>query len=225
MSDTEDIGSIDNKNVDSDVESVGSDIQQPINNDDLSLEDPDILNDTVDKDADDNALGDDAELDEKKNIDSDIDSDKDINSDKESDNEEQVEYGELLDEDIKDEKCYQKEAKKKKFVVEDKNLIIESNKWNEYTIVEKKNRITGKRMTKYEYCRLIGVRTVQLEKGAPPLIEVPKNIQNHQDIARLELYNKVSPFIIRRPLPGNLLEDWLIEEMEIYVDNVVDKIL
>lgn len=143
-------------------------------------------------------------------------SDKEPEAEKseEEDNQDNIDYEEQ--QESKDEKCFQKYAKKAPYDIEDKNLVIEANKWNSFTIVKKKDRITGKQMTKYEYCRIVGVRAAQIEKGAPPLIEVPKHITNYDDIAKLELVHKLCPFIVRRPLPNNLLEEWEIEELDIW---------
>jgi len=158
------------------------------------------LSDQSDKESDD----------EKSEKDEDEESEKEVPD-------EEINYEEQ--EETKDEKCYQKYAKKKKPDIEDKNLTIDPNKWGKYTIVKKKDRITGKQMTKYEYCRIVGVRATQIEKGAPPLIEVPKHITDYEDIAKLELHHKLCPYLVRRPLPNYLLEEWSIDEMTIWQDD------
>lgn len=210
----------------SDNESIFTDEKQTVLLDDEELnknydEKEDVKNNIKNEDED-NVLSDEEKTDEESDVNS-IKSDDD-DSDKEEQTDDELEYinNEQLD---SDEKCYQKDAKRKKFYVEDKNLIISQNKWYNYTIVKKENRITGKKMTKYEHARIIGVRSVQLEKGAPALIEIPKNVNSYVDVAKLELYNKLTPFIIRRPLPNNYLEDWDIREMDIYIDTVNEDIL
>ena len=52
--------------------------------------------------------------------------------------------------------------------------------------------------TKYEKARIIGARALQLAYGAPPLIEVPKEVTNPLDLAELEFEKGVIPITIIR---------------------------
>ena len=69
-------------------------------------------------------------------------------------------------------------------------------------------------MTKYERARILGQRAKQIESGAKPLVKVPDNIVDGHIIADLELQQKRSPFIIRRPIPGGAFEYWNIRDLE-----------
>jgi len=131
------------------------------------------------------------------------------------DNIDDLNIGDLdLNVEIKEEDCYQKSLKKKSIIIEDKALAPSAKKWGKYNIVDTENRITGARMTTYEYIKALGVRTSQFQLGAPSRIEVPRDL-DYEALAALELKNKATPFIVMRPLPGNLVERWYIRELEI----------
>ena len=70
-------------------------------------------------------------------------------------------------------------------------------------------------LTKYEYTRIIGQRSKQIEEGALPFIKVDENIIDPYFIAKKELENKKLPFIIKRPLPCSGFEYWHLEDLEI----------
>ena len=70
-------------------------------------------------------------------------------------------------------------------------------------------------LTKYEYTRVIGQRSKQLESGAIPFVQTSGNIMDNDAIARMELEQKKLPFIIRRPLPGGGFEYWKLEDLEL----------
>jgi DNA-directed RNA polymerase I, II, and III subunit RPABC2 len=70
-------------------------------------------------------------------------------------------------------------------------------------------------LTKYEKARVLGVRCKQISNGADPFIEVPPNMINGMLIAEKELYEKVLPFIIRRPLPNGGSEYWHMSDLEL----------
>ena len=69
-------------------------------------------------------------------------------------------------------------------------------------------------LTKYEYTRVLGQRTRQLNQGVPPNIEVSENIVDNSIVAKMELDSKRIPFIIRRPLPGGGTEFWKLKDLE-----------
>lgn len=70
-------------------------------------------------------------------------------------------------------------------------------------------------ISKYEYARIIGIRSKQLNNGADPFIEVDRNIIDGFTIAKLEMDAKKIPFIISRPLPNGSREYWKIEDLEL----------
>ena len=83
----------------------------------------------------------------------------------------------------------------------------------------KKNMYTGEKitrpvLTKFEYTRIIGERTAQLQQGAEPMIDLKNhNISHSREIAELELDQKKIPLIIRRFLPDGNHEDWRLSEL------------
>ena len=97
------------------------------------------------------------------------------------------------------------------------NLVYEYEDDKPPTQVSNEDRITLNRITKYELVRILGIRAKQISVGAKVLV---KNIQAETpiEIAIYELQNKMTPFIIKRPLPNNTFELWNINEMEIDID-------
>ncbi len=79
----------------------------------------------------------------------------------------------------------------------------------------KSAHVTIPLLTKYERARIIGMRTVQLNNGAAPLIEVPDTLLDNVIIAEKELAAKKIPFILCRPLPDGRKEYWKLEDLEI----------
>lgn len=80
--------------------------------------------------------------------------------------------------------------------------------------VPDEDRITLNKLTKYEIVRILGIRAKQISVGAKVLI---KNIDGKSpiEIAIYELKHKMTPFIIKRPLPNNTYELWKIKELDI----------
>ena len=78
---------------------------------------------------------------------------------------------------------------------------------------EIQEKISTKRMTKYEFVRLIGTRVQQLTKDAKPMI---KNTQGltHYEIAELEIKHNVIPIKIKRYLPNGTFEIWKVSELD-----------
>tara|TARA_A100001015_G_scaffold309707_1_gene409658 strand:+ start:4030 stop:4875 length:846 start_codon:yes stop_codon:yes gene_type:complete len=72
-------------------------------------------------------------------------------------------------------------------------------------------------LTKYEYTRVLGQRSKQIEEGALPFIKLNENIIDPYIIAKKELENKKIPFIIKRPLPCSGFEYWHLEDLEILI--------
>lgn len=69
-------------------------------------------------------------------------------------------------------------------------------------------------LTKYEKARIIGTRAEQLERGAPPLVELEQHIIQGRTIAMMEFEQKKIPFIIARPLPNKAVEYWRVSDLE-----------
>jgi DNA-directed RNA polymerase subunit K/omega len=70
-------------------------------------------------------------------------------------------------------------------------------------------------LSKYEKTRILGQRSIQIENGSTPFINVPDNIINSHIIAEMELAQKKIPFIIRRPMFNGGCEYWKIADLEI----------
>ena len=82
------------------------------------------------------------------------------------------------------------------------------------TIIDELHK-TSPWLTKYEYTRIIGQRTKQLNEGVEPFVKVPNNIVENSIIAKMELSEKKIPFIIRRPMPGGGSEFWKLKDLEL----------
>jgi DNA-directed RNA polymerase subunit K/omega len=96
------------------------------------------------------------------------------------------------------------------------NEDIEINNTVEY--VDKKDRISSNRLTKYEMVRILGERTKQLTIGAKPLVKNYGNL-SYEKIAEEEFKKNMIPFKIKRPLPNGKYEIWLIDEL--YKDHLL----
>lgn len=62
--------------------------------------------------------------------------------------------------------------------------------------------IYPKEYTRFEKARVIGARSIQIELGAPVLIDVPEDVSDPIDIATLEFENEAIPMTIVRRLPS-----------------------
>jgi len=82
-------------------------------------------------------------------------------------------------------------------------------------IIDKENRVSKNKMTRYEFVRIIGERTKQLTMGAKPMIKQSKNSEplTYSEIAIEELKLNMTPFKIRRPIKDHY-EIWSIDELD-----------
>ena len=69
------------------------------------------------------------------------------------------------------------------------------------------------RLTRFERARIIGARALQISLGAPVLIEVPENVRDPVDIARMELERRILPITIRRRLPDGSYMDVALQDL------------
>lgn len=81
----------------------------------------------------------------------------------------------------------------------------------------KKTNVSSNIMSKYERTTIIGMRATQFENGAQPLCEIPKDTDNVVDIAKKELEERKTPFIVKRDLDSHV-DYWKIEDMIIHFD-------
>lgn len=75
-------------------------------------------------------------------------------------------------------------------------------------------------MTKYEFDEVIGLRTMHLSKGAPPLVDMPADFKitsNMQlrEVALRELESRRLPYIIKRPMPHGKAEYVRVEDLDL----------
>lgn len=183
--------------------------------------------------------------DDSENLDIDPDDEKDIagdgiynpvegneeleDADEETENEEEgpVEEEEAIEEEVGEEEvgeegeettagetkiCHMKNLNKD-FLVLDED---DSNMYGkmEYKKISKGDRQTDPIMTYYEMVRIIGTRAQQFNYGAEPLVNGLEGMHPAK-MAYIELIAKMTPYIIRRHLPGKLYEDWFLDELEI----------
>jgi len=73
-------------------------------------------------------------------------------------------------------------------------------------------------LSRYEFAKIIGIRTKQLNHGSTPFIDnLDPNIIDGYTIAMKEFKLKKIPFIIKRPLPNGINEYWNVKDLE-YVE-------
>ena len=92
---------------------------------------------------------------------------------------------------------------------------------NKVLTANTKNYRSTPLMTKYEFNQIIGLRTMHLSKGAPPLIELEegeKQIETNimlRRIAERELLQGRLSYIVKRPMPNGKIEYWPIDKLDI----------
>lgn len=62
-------------------------------------------------------------------------------------------------------------------------------------------QIYPKKYTRFEKARVIGARAIQIELGAPVLIDVPEDVSDPIDIASMEFEEEAIPMTIVRRMP------------------------
>ena len=91
-------------------------------------------------------------------------------------------------------------------------LITDVNEiYNTYYTSTRKSRPL---ITKFERAKILSIRAQQIEAGMPVLInpnEIPLNMVDTYEIAKLELKEKKTPIIICRNI-DNVTEYWKIED-------------
>lgn len=73
-------------------------------------------------------------------------------------------------------------------------------------------------LTKYEFDQVIGLRTMQLSKGAVPFVKLPPgfSIKSNMELRKVaidELKQARLPYMIKRPLPSGKAEYWPVDEL------------
>jgi DNA-directed RNA polymerases I, II, and III subunit RPABC2 len=80
--------------------------------------------------------------------------------------------------------------------------------------LNKDERISSNRLTKYEKARLLGTRALQIDNDAPIFVDVDGETSSYE-IALKELMEKKLPLIVERVLPNGDWELWSIDELVI----------
>lgn len=94
-------------------------------------------------------------------------------------------------------------------ILDDSSNVFES---------DTKNYLSLPYLTKYEFDQVIGLRTVQLSNGAPPLVDIPadytvKMNMQLREIAVQELTENKLAMIIKRTLPNGQVEYWPLAKL------------
>lgn len=74
-------------------------------------------------------------------------------------------------------------------------------------------RITYSKLTKYEKTAIISARAEQIARGAKIYVQIPKDIIDPIEIAKLEIEARKTPFIIRRMRGKKKYEEFKITEL------------
>lgn len=74
-------------------------------------------------------------------------------------------------------------------------------------------RVTYNKLTKYEKTAIISARAEQIARGAKIYITVPKDIIDPIEIAKMELDERKTPFIIRRMRGKKKYEEFKVSEL------------
>lgn len=75
-------------------------------------------------------------------------------------------------------------------------------------------------LTKYEFDQIIGLRTMHLSRGAPPLIPlsegftVESNIRL-REVAQKELLEGKLPYMVKRVMPNGKTEYWSLGDLDL----------
>lgn len=81
-------------------------------------------------------------------------------------------------------------------------------------LLNSKDKHTSDKITKYEYTKVIGLRSTQISLGMSPLTDI-EELQDPYLIAIKEYQENKIPFIIQRPLPdGESFEYWRLEDLK-----------
>ena len=66
---------------------------------------------------------------------------------------------------------------------------------------------TNDTLSKFERAKILGIRAEQIAFGGKPAIEVPTDVSDPLEIAKLELQQGRTPLIIRRTMPDGSTVD------------------
>ena len=78
--------------------------------------------------------------------------------------------------------------------------------------VNKEERISSNRLTRFERASLLGNRAAQINKDAPIFVDVDGETSSYE-IALKELMEKKIPLSVKRVLPNGDWEIWTVDEL------------
>jgi DNA-directed RNA polymerase I, II, and III subunit RPABC2 len=194
---------------------IGSDNEEPMDVDD----DEDVDGDEEPMDVDDN---DDVDGDEEP-MDVDDDNNEEpwiseegmvLSDDSESEDESEDENFEKFNEDVRKNHIVDFHPETLIHNYEEVKMLAIVVRDDNGTIIDELHK-TIPILTKYEKTRIIGQRAKQINAGAKPFIKPTKNMITGYLIAKEEVEQKKTPFIIRRPLPNGGSEYWHLKDLEI----------
>lgn len=165
----------------------------------------------------------DEDIDENEEIeegDNEDDNEEENNEENEDDNSDEENYEYNTDDDNidDDENNENSEEEKDKEISED--IITTNNNNNNIIkrIVNNNERITNNFISKYEFTRILGTRTTQIEEGSIVLLKNAEELKkkyNPEQLAILELQNKSCPIYLIREIPNGNIEIWDVNELNI----------
>jgi hypothetical protein len=120
------------------------------------------------------------------------------------------------DDPVEHDSDYEEESDDEPDDVAEENLNS-SDYFRVVKVVPPNMRVTSDVMTMAEYSDIIGIRTTQIEHGAPIYTDVG-DILNTRDIAIKELFDRKCPLFIKRGLSKFLEEHWSCREMAFPAD-------
>lgn len=197
-------------NVDEEIESTPDDVLSGEEDSDQDNEqqdsDSDSENDTLGMDSDTDTLGDVREGGASELFENDGASFYD------SDDEEEI-FNKLTDNEIKTE-LLNEHPEFKIHNTKEVNALSNIIKDTEGNIIDDLHR-TIPFITRYEKAKILGERAKQLTySNVEPLIDIPADVIDSYEIAKLEYNANVIPFIIKRNLPNGSCEYWKFRDLE-----------
>ena len=164
-------------------------------------------------------------------LDEDEDEEEDDDEDEDDDNEEEEDDGDDEGDDDGDDdrkirvnKSKNKKGMKSEILTEEEAATGDINLDDIFStttssVKKRSERVTKPFLTKYEYVKILSIRTQQLANSAKRMILNTQGLTVKQ-IAILEIKNKTVPLIIKRPVPNQDPEYWKLSELEnFYIDN------
>jgi DNA-directed RNA polymerase subunit K/omega len=69
-------------------------------------------------------------------------------------------------------------------------------------------------MTRFEKCKIIGMRLEQISRGMPTLVD-ETGLTTIEQVVDKELIERKIPYIIARSLPNDKIEYWKVSDLEL----------